>query len=268
MTRSAPRRTAARTPQSPTAPSPTTATVDPGRTPADRAAWCPVGRTSVSGSTLRSRSSPASSAGSRTSVPSACGTRTASPCPPSAPSPPKNPPRTHDVGSPRVQWSQTPSDQVNGDRTRSPTRTLRTASPTSSTTPRNSWPIRVPAALGSPPVYGHRSEPQTQAWVTQTTASRGDCTEASGTCSMRTSPTPWNTVARIGAPARGARVCVPSLAHCPPARRCTPVGSWILLVAARGHECLIIGPAAGMCASCGGGTGQRPDTPPTARGIP
>src|SRR5829696_5479448 len=48
MISAAPSRLAAITPQSPTAPSPTTATVFPGATCAARAAWCPVPITSVS----------------------------------------------------------------------------------------------------------------------------------------------------------------------------------------------------------------------------
>ena len=60
MMRSAPMRAAASTPSRPTAPSPTTATVEPGRTPAATAAWCPVGKTSER---VRSDASIASSAG-------------------------------------------------------------------------------------------------------------------------------------------------------------------------------------------------------------
>src|SRR5438270_679204 len=48
MIRSAPRRLAAMTAHSPTAPSPTTATVSPGLTPALNAAWWPVHITSDS----------------------------------------------------------------------------------------------------------------------------------------------------------------------------------------------------------------------------
>ena len=53
MIRSAPSRLAASTPERPTAPSPTTATVSPGRTPAQTAAWWPVAITSESVSSER-----------------------------------------------------------------------------------------------------------------------------------------------------------------------------------------------------------------------
>jgi hypothetical protein len=70
MTRSAPSRLAASTPHSPTAPSPTTATVVPGAQPAERAAWWPVDITSESASTAVTVCS-SSPSGSGTSVPSA-----------------------------------------------------------------------------------------------------------------------------------------------------------------------------------------------------
>ena len=53
MMRSAPRRLAASTPERPTAPSPTTATVPPGLTSAQTAAWWPVDMTSESASSER-----------------------------------------------------------------------------------------------------------------------------------------------------------------------------------------------------------------------
>jgi len=55
-----PSRLAARTPQSPTAPSPTTTQVLPTSTPALTAAWRPVPSTSVRGSAARSVSSSSS----------------------------------------------------------------------------------------------------------------------------------------------------------------------------------------------------------------
>ena len=74
----APRRLAASTAHSPTAPSPTTATLTPGPACAVTAAWWPVQNTSVS--VISDGSSAESAAtGSFTSVPEACGTRTASP---------------------------------------------------------------------------------------------------------------------------------------------------------------------------------------------
>src|SRR4051794_24873472 len=71
---SAPRRFAAMTPHSPTAPSPTTASESPGLTPATTAAWWPVASTSesVSSDAMSSWSSPT---GSAYSVPSAMGTQ-------------------------------------------------------------------------------------------------------------------------------------------------------------------------------------------------
>ena len=83
--RAAPRRFAAMTPQRPTAPSPTTATTLPARTPALTAAWCPVHMTSDSASSERIVSSEWPEPGTRTRVLPARGTRTASPCPPSIP---------------------------------------------------------------------------------------------------------------------------------------------------------------------------------------
>ena len=74
MIRSAPSSRAASTADSPTAPSPTTATVDPGRTPAVTAACQPVLITSDSASRLGIRSSSGCS-GVANSVPSACGIR-------------------------------------------------------------------------------------------------------------------------------------------------------------------------------------------------
>ena len=74
------------TPESPTAPSPTTTTFDPRFTPAETAAWWPVRKTSLN----VSRSGICSGRGCpgvATSEPSACGTRTNSPWPPSTSSP-------------------------------------------------------------------------------------------------------------------------------------------------------------------------------------
>ena len=142
---SAPSRFAAITPHRPTAPSPTTAVVWPGATPAARAAWWPVPITSDK---VRSDGISASSlpTGRRTRVPSACGTRTASPWPPSR-SPPHQPPCRHDVCRPSWQNTQVPSDHAKGATTRSPAFRVRTSSPTASRTPMNSWPILRPCSL-------------------------------------------------------------------------------------------------------------------------
>ena len=85
MIRSAPRRLAAMIAHSPTAPSPTTATVMPGFTPALTAAWWPVHMTSESATSERIVASECPEPGTVTSVASANGTRTASPWPPSMP---------------------------------------------------------------------------------------------------------------------------------------------------------------------------------------
>ena len=81
ITRSAPICAAARTPHSPTAPSPTTTTVSPLRTPADTAQCQPVGNTSARVSSegiIPGSGMPAVF----TRLPSACATRPYSPCPP------------------------------------------------------------------------------------------------------------------------------------------------------------------------------------------
>lgn len=61
----------------------------------------------------------------------------------------QNLPRSQNVGSPSRQNSQVPSDHRKGATTTSPARTVAALAPTSSTTPTNSWPIRVPAEPGS-----------------------------------------------------------------------------------------------------------------------
>ena len=85
---------------------------------------------------------------------SANGTRMASACPPGY-CLPKRPPNTarpvvaHWVGSRMRHHSQKPQEIEKGASTRSPFLIWRTAAPTSSTTPMNSWPITMP---GSSPV--------------------------------------------------------------------------------------------------------------------
>ena len=149
MIRSAPRRLAASTPEMPTAPSPTTATVWPGATAAHTAAWWPVAMTSDSVSSERIISSEWPDPGTVTSVLSASGTRTASPWPPS-PFIGKNPPFMQAVVTPFRQFGQVPSLNANGAMTSSPLARLRTSAPTSSTTPMNSWPIG-PGSNGESP---------------------------------------------------------------------------------------------------------------------
>src|SRR4051812_19363401 len=79
--------------------------------------------------------------------------------------------------------------------TRSPTRRPWTSSPSSSTTPMNSCPIRRGSRTAGSPRYGHRSDPQMQLARTRTTASRGPSSFGSGACSRRTSWGPCSTVA-------------------------------------------------------------------------
>jgi hypothetical protein len=57
--------------------------------------------------------------------------------------------------------------------------------------------MRPPVSLGSIWLYGQRSPPQTAARLTRTSASVGSINRASATFSMRTSPAPYMTVARI-----------------------------------------------------------------------
>nr|WP_245544815.1 hypothetical protein [Nakamurella multipartita] len=153
MTRSAPSRDAASTAHRPTAPSPITAIVRPGAAPAEWAAWWPVPITSDSESRAGIRGSSGAT-GAVTRVPSASGTRANSPWPPSTGCPSRSVPahpadRTHEVGQPDRQGPHTPQEHTNGAMTRSPARTVATWSPTSSTTPTSSCPIR-PRLLVAP----------------------------------------------------------------------------------------------------------------------
>ncbi len=147
---SAPRRLAAIIAHRPTAPSPTTATVSPGFTPALIAAWWPVHISSDSARSERIVTSSWLEPGTLTRVASANGTRTASPWPPSTPWFPNEPPFAQfDVQAAR-QCGQVPSLKVNGATTKSPVATTLTADPTSPTTPMNSCPIG-PSACGDSP---------------------------------------------------------------------------------------------------------------------
>jgi hypothetical protein len=92
---------------------------------------------------------------------------------------------------------QVPSDQRNGATTRSPGLSVCASAPTASTMPMNSCPIRCPVSVGCIWLYGHRSLPQIQARVTRTSASVRATILASGTFSIRTSPAPYMTVARM-----------------------------------------------------------------------
>src|SRR6266852_5590187 len=134
------------TPHSPTAPSPTTATLLPGATFATRAAWWPVPMTSDSVSS-EGISASSSLTDRRNSVPSARGMRSPSACAPLTPLLPKKPTCTHAVCSPSWQNSHVPSENANGITTTSPGLTVRTSAPMSSTTPTASWPMLWPVSL-------------------------------------------------------------------------------------------------------------------------
>ena len=75
---------------------------------------------------------------------------------------------------------------------------VQTSAPTASTTPIASCPMRRPVSLCSIVLYGQRSLPQMEAWLTVRTASVGSISRASGTVSTRTSPASYMTVERIG----------------------------------------------------------------------
>src|SRR3954454_10071612 len=151
--------------------------------------------TSVSASNEASVSSEKSEPGTLSSVPSACGTRTNSAWPPSSvPPPPKKPPWMQAVWKPAWQFWQVPSLHENGAMTKSPTLRFLTSSPTSSTTPMNSCPT-VPCDQSEMPRYHHRSDPQTHARTTRTTASVGAVTVGFAISSTATVPLPLKIAA-------------------------------------------------------------------------
>src|SRR3954464_7509540 len=85
--------------------------------------------------------------------------------------------------------------------TRSPFLKLRTALPHSSTMPTPSWPMMVPGFIPAiVPRIMCRSVPQIALAVRRTIASVGSLIFGSFTSSRRTSPTPWNTIARMTGP--------------------------------------------------------------------
>src|SRR5437588_2536705 len=101
--------------------------------------------------------------------------------------------------------------------TTSPAFSVLTSAPTSSTTPMASCPTLRPLSLCSIVLYGQRSLPQMQAWVTLTRASVGSTRWASGTFSTRTSPAPYMTVARMcGSPPSRDLPCTCSPNHMSP----------------------------------------------------
>ena len=144
-TRSAPSSTAASTAHRPTAPSPTTATVSPGFTPAATAQCQPVGKTSERVS--RDGTSAASGTSSVfTRLPSAWVTRAYSLWPLTV-----KPRCSQADWTPARQCTQVLSQWQNGTTTKSPGAKERTSAPTSATTPTISWPIVLPASTGFSP---------------------------------------------------------------------------------------------------------------------
>jgi hypothetical protein len=204
MIRAAPICFAASTPMSPTAPSPTTTTVEPGRTRAASAAYQPVPSTSDVASRLGTRSSGGSSAVA-TSVPSASGTRASGAC-----APVMNSRCSQDDWKPNLQCGQVLSDRQNEPTTNWPGLTEMTALPTSTTMPQYSWPIASGDLTSLRPRNGHRSDPQMQLADNRMMASVGCRIFGSGTSSQRTSPGPWRMVPNIRrSPLRSARGIVP-----------------------------------------------------------
>ena len=140
MIRSAPRRLAASTPERPTAPSPTTATVSPSLTSAQTAAWWPVAMTSERVSSEREHLVGVARAGDAHERP--VGQRRPHRLAlPAVAVRGQKPPATHAVVMPCRQCGQVPSLNANGAITKSPFSMLRTSAPVSSTTPMNSCPI-------------------------------------------------------------------------------------------------------------------------------
>ena len=127
--RAAPSSRAASTPQSPTAPSPTTIAVAPGRTPAATAACQPVAMTSDRASSA-GRSDSSGYPSVLTREPSAWVTRVNSACPLVV-----NPRLAHADWAPTRQCGQVLSQWSKGTMTKSPGRKDLISAPTSSTTP-------------------------------------------------------------------------------------------------------------------------------------
>src|SRR5207245_26022 len=144
-------------PSNPTAPSPTTATVEPGFTFAASAANQPVPMTSESVNKLGIKFSEGIS-GVATKVPSASGTRRKGAC-----APPTSSRCWQDDWYPIWQLGQVLSDAKNEPMTNWPGLIDLTARPTSSTMPQYSCPIGVGCVVCCTPRYGHKSDPHTHA---------------------------------------------------------------------------------------------------------
>ncbi len=143
--RSAPSSLAAMTPHRPTAPSPMTTAVLPGRTREETAACQPVAMTSarVSSDGRRASSGTPSVA---TRVPSAWCTLTSSACPDSV-----QPWLAQTEVIPARQCGHVLSLWQNGMMTKSPAAKDRTSAPTSATMPTASWPMVEPAVISFSP---------------------------------------------------------------------------------------------------------------------
>ena len=181
--------------QIPTGPRPMTATVEPGAMSARRAPMKPVGRMSVSRTAC---SSPMDSGITRTDV-SAAGTATSSAWPPASS---KDVPNTFEpafrqrMGQPARHSPHAPHPTTPLTSTRSPSATVRTSAPTSTTVPMNSWPRCTPACAMSP-WYRCRSDPQIAVRSTRTTMPSGPLRAGSSTVSTETSWAPLRTTARM-----------------------------------------------------------------------
>src|SRR6266481_5718986 len=178
-------------PSNPTAPSPTTATVEPGFTFAASAANQPVPMTSESVNKLGIKSSEGIS-GVATKVPSASGTRSTGAC-----APPTSSRCWQDDWYPISQLGQVLSEAKNEPMTNWPGLTDLTALPTSSTMPQYSWPIGVGWAIGWIPRYGHRSDPHTHVAEILMMASVGLMILGTSRSSKRTSRGPYRTAPSI-----------------------------------------------------------------------
>ena len=96
---------------------------------------------------------------------------------------------------------QCPHEMLNGMTTRSPTASMVTSSPTSTTTPIGSWPSTSPRSMKGPnSSYRCRSEPQIALDVILTIASVGSWMIGSGTSSTETLRLPCQVSALIALP--------------------------------------------------------------------
>ncbi len=111
-------------------------------------------------------------------------------------------------GLPLRQYVQTPQALMQAMMTRSPTSTLRTDEPTSTTVPTPSWPSTLPSVtVGTSPLMMCRSVPQIVVVSTRTSASVVSTSFGSGTSTQLFVPGPSKTSAFIASP-RGRGVPV------------------------------------------------------------